>query len=374
MILALLAAASALASCGGGGNGIIYTGPNCTGCEFFFATTTSGQIVSAQWTGQNAASAGFTSVKLTPGPADSHGMAASFAVPTYVYVSDPVANAVRVYSVSRADGSISPAPFGPYPLTGATGTPMQMVTYRLGSTYLYVASTGGMISAFTVNDDGTLTPVTGSPFAAGAGASNLCLAYRNNSIFLYADGGGGSAGISAFALNTATGVLTPITGSPFPAPAAPAGLLCGQNALYAALPSAGAVAEYAIAANGALSALPGSPVAAGAGVTSLAFADNFVYAENTSSATVSGYSADKTTGALSPVPGSPFAAPGAAGPLFADSGGLGFNGLLVPQASGFLALLANSATGALTAVPGSPFTLGATPIAAADTFNPQSGP
>src|SRR5574340_767560 len=75
------------------------------------------------------------------------------------------------------------------------------------------------ISVFSVDANGVLSEVTGSPFATG-GVGNGSGLYSPNRIivtnnFLFASNSA-SNNVSAFAINTGTGVLTGVVGSPFP--------------------------------------------------------------------------------------------------------------------------------------------------------------
>jgi 6-phosphogluconolactonase (cycloisomerase 2 family) len=79
---------------------------------------------------------------------------------------------------------------------------------------VYVANANSAdVSAYTIDADGSLAAVPGSPFAAGAGPSSVTvdpsgkLAYVANNI---------SSNVSAYCIN-ANGSLTPIPGSPFAA-------------------------------------------------------------------------------------------------------------------------------------------------------------
>jgi hypothetical protein len=324
---------------------------------FVFSTTTSGEVAAARWTGGRELS----SPKLIPGPANSDGIAAEWQPgASFLYVADPAANAIRVYRINLPDGNLSPAGVGPYPLTGALGAPQQIIIFEND---LYVASSGGSISAYFINPGGALSSVSGSPFTAGAGASNLCAqgsSLMGDTAYIFvADTDDPNGGISAYTINP-NGGLTPVPGSPFPTVATgePEGLLCAGKTLYVALHNAAAVGAYAIAADGSLTALAGAPITAAAGVSSLEEFGGYFYAENSTAGSVSAYSSDPESGGLTPIAGSPFPAAGATGELL-----MATDTLLVPQASAFLGLQADSASGALRLLTGSPFLIGATPVA-----------
>jgi 6-phosphogluconolactonase (cycloisomerase 2 family) len=79
--------------------------------------------------------------------------------------------------------------------------------------------TANSVSAFSVDTNGSLSPISGSPFATG-GAGHGSGLYSANRIvvvkdFLYASNAG-SNDVSGFTIDPGTGVLTLVSGSPFP--------------------------------------------------------------------------------------------------------------------------------------------------------------
>jgi 6-phosphogluconolactonase len=125
------------------------------------------------------------------------------------------AGGISVFSLDAATGS----------LTLVTGSPFQVrddpsgVAGDATGRYVYVANTAdATISAFTLDSaPGGLTPVSGSPFPSSGNGS------INGPLGITADGAGkfmyvcnASNDVSAFSINSATGALTPIGGSPFP--------------------------------------------------------------------------------------------------------------------------------------------------------------
>jgi hypothetical protein len=210
----------------------------CLACpeeQAVYATSNSGQVLTFPFPlGTQLGTA--TS---TAGPANSTGILVSGGI---VYVSDPGNSAIRAYSINNQEPILSPASFGPFAV-GASPGPMAL----FGQT-LYVASSAGEIFAFTVNSDGSLTSLAGSPFAAGMGLSHLAVANFTNANFLYAansDDPNGS--ISGFTINS-DGSLTPVVGSPFQTVpnGGPEGLNVSEgNVLYLALKNTNAVAGSA---------------------------------------------------------------------------------------------------------------------------------
>jgi 6-phosphogluconolactonase len=87
--------------------------------------------------------------------------------------------------------------------------------------FLYVADSGAAkVSAFSVNlQNGNLTAVAGSPFAAETGPSAVTTDPSGK--FLYV-ANKTTGNVSAYTINSSTGGLTVVAGSPFSAGTSPA--------------------------------------------------------------------------------------------------------------------------------------------------------
>jgi 6-phosphogluconolactonase len=226
----------------------------------------------------------------------------------------------------------------------------------LRAQFAYVANQNGTVSAYSIGSNGSLTPVPGSPFAAGAGAISVAvdptgeLAYVANF---------GDNSVSAYSIGS-NGALTPVIGSPFAAGRGPNFVAVDPTGgfAYVANINGNNVSAYSIGSNGSLTPVPGSPFAAGPNPGSLVVdpTGKFIYVTNADN-TVSAYSIG-SNGALMPVPGSPFAASGFVFSVAVDPTGkfvyVGtFVGNVLAYSIGF--------NGALTPVPGSPFAAGPAP-------------
>src|ERR1700730_18243204 len=178
--------------------------------------------------------------------------------------------------------------------------------------FAYVANQGSNdVSAYTINaTTGALTPVTGSPFAAGVQAFSVTVS--PNGQFAYV-ANFLSSNISAYTINATTGALTSVTGSPFAAGSSPISVTVSPNGQFAYASNffSNDVSAYTInATTGALTSVTSSPFAAGLFPRSVTVSPNgqFAYVANENSNSVSAYTINATTGALTPVTGSPFAA------------------------------------------------------------------
>jgi 6-phosphogluconolactonase (cycloisomerase 2 family) len=269
------------------------------------------------------------------------------------------------------------------------------------------------VSAFRVNSNGSLALIPGSPFPAGGNgggsdvnAGKITTATRSRSSFLYA-GNNSDATVSAFRIDSTTGHLTPVAGSPFPAgtphpslnfslasspngrflfvtdevsmvvrvfsirhdgelveqPGSPfnvgalsEGLKVSPNGrfLVVGLKSINAVGVFAIDHNGDLTAVSGSPFPASGAATAVDIdcESELAFASNAGLHVIDSYHMDED-GRLTPVSGSPFPSGGTS---TINAFTLNDQHLFASNLfNGTVSSLAISENGSLQAVPGSPF-------------------
>lgn len=141
----------------------------------------------------------------------------------FLYAINPADPAEGIAAFSIADtGALTPLPSSPFPLPSGTGVLSLACPEVPVSNALYVGMHDtGAIAGFTIAADGSLSPMAGSPFAAGRGTSSLVV----QSGFLYAQNST-DATISGYSLDPGTGVPKALAGSPFPS-AATSGPLTG---------------------------------------------------------------------------------------------------------------------------------------------------
>lgn len=270
----------------------------------------------------------------------------------FLYVANSGGGNVSAFSVNLSNGSLTAVTGSPF--AAKTG-PTTAATDPAGK-FLFVANkTSGDISAYTINGGtGALTVVSGSPFTAGT--SPVALQVDPSGKFLYV-ANSGSGNISAFTINSSNGALTNVSGSPFTAGTTPEGLSVTPSGkfVYVANGGSGNVSGYTLnASSGMLAAVSGSPFAAGTKPSAVAVdpSSKFVYVANSGSNNVSEFSLSATTGALKAISGSPVISGTAPASITVDSSGkFVFTGNTTSgDVSGFAL---SSSTGALTAlVPG----------------------
>jgi len=126
----------------------------------------------------------------------------------YLYVGPVGSNGIAAYGIGAADGTLTPISGSPF--VGGNG-PSTAAVDPYGK-YLYVAnSSSNDISAYAIDpDSGVLTPIDGSPFPTGSAPSSIAVEPLGHFVYV-----GDALGVSAYQIDALSGALTPISGSPF---------------------------------------------------------------------------------------------------------------------------------------------------------------
>lgn len=276
------------------------------------------------------------------------------------YATDQVAGQLLPYSIDQTSGALTQ-------MTGAevaAGSNPLDVHVDSSGRFAYVANYGSdNVSGYSIDPTtGHLTAMPGSPFTAGHLPNRLTIDVTGQFVYVANNDSAAAKGVSGFTIDSSTGALTPIAGSPYDTSnwAMDVAVDPATKFVFATIPHAWQVAVFSInAATGGLTAVPGSPFSTGAfpvGVV-VDLTGSFLYVANTDANNISGYAIDSTTGALRPLAGSPFPCPG--GPYFLNvspSGGVLIAGNDGNGTVGTYSI--DSQTGALTQVSGSPVSAG----------------
>jgi 6-phosphogluconolactonase len=240
------------------------------------------------------------------------------------------AGTVSVFSVDQASGALTPVSGSPF-ATDATGPTFgtqpaaRSVAFSPGGRLLAIANEDsdyeghgyGSVSVFAVNSTtGALTPVSGSPFAAGEARYSSVAFSPGGGLLAAATDNLNTGEVSVFSVNPTTGALTPVSGSPFATGFDPVSVAFSPRGGLLATGSNGfptSVSVFSVAqTSGALTAVSGSPFAAGDGpFYSVAFSPGGGLLATAGEAPAGGpglsvFSVDQASGALTQVPGSPF--------------------------------------------------------------------
>ena len=225
----------------------------------------------------------------------------------------------------------------------------------VGSQFLYI-SVGAQIFGYAINStSGLLSSLSGSPFNLPKGRSPQHLVGVAAGHFLYAADLAG--GIDAFQVDSSTGKLTPINGSPFGAAISyDVATDTAGKFLYATDHADGEVFAYMIGPNGALTDVQGSPFPLPGGKSGnpvgIVNTGSFLYVALTSLNEVAAFSINGGDGSLTAVPGMPIAAGDAPTSLAAAGKFLYVVNAKDADISGYSI---DSSSGALRTISGSPF-------------------
>jgi len=128
----------------------------------------------------------------------------------FLYAASPAFNVVAGFTINNTTGGLPPLA-GPF----RTGLSPEQVVVAPSGMFLYVTNQlSDDISGFTIDSStGALTPISGSPFAA-LGSQPIALAVHPTGKFLFV-ALSNSNSVAAFSIDSVTGALTKVTGAPF---------------------------------------------------------------------------------------------------------------------------------------------------------------
>lgn len=207
-----------------------------------------------------------------------------------------------------ADGSLTPIPGSPFPAPNCRPAAM---TIPPNGKFLYVVNDYGYMWAYSIDQNsGVLTALSGTPWNTGVSGNALIADATSKYLYVEQDTGAYSSNIVVYSINNTTGALTALQTIFAPGIGRPTGIGITPSGkfLYATGFDEGMVDGFTIdAATGLLTFIPGSPFPGGGGPGEGLAVDplgTYVFAGNRLG--VAMYTIDNTTGVLSEVAGSPF--------------------------------------------------------------------
>ena len=116
---------------------------------------------------------------------------------------------VEVYGINSANGQLTSAktPIS----TGGSGGPI--LVSADGRTLFVANSSQGTVAAFSVASNGTLTPLPGSPFTAGAQPQGMSLSPDGRFLYIAFQDNAGNSQVKGFQIDPAAGAFTPMAGA-----------------------------------------------------------------------------------------------------------------------------------------------------------------
>jgi 6-phosphogluconolactonase (cycloisomerase 2 family) len=310
-----------LAGCGGGNSSFGGTPPPPppAPAEILYATSYEGILKFSV----DSSTGALGSQSLSNFFAGTYGIAATPSA-SFLYASNADLGTITGFSISKS-GDLSEVSGSPFLFTTNSSfgvyPPVDNLAMHPSGKFLYAPNVSeNTVEGFAIDGaTGNLTALPRSPFPAGS--LPLQVAIVPSGAFLYTSNYGDNT-ISGFTIDSSSGSLTQIGGSPFPVPGEfPDGLIVHPSGkfLYAVVPLVGGVGmgENGVASftidqtSGALKPVQGSPVTFGTefpGPFSIAEdpSGKCLYVLGSSDGKIYEFSIDATTGGLTPLAGSPY--------------------------------------------------------------------
>ncbi len=387
-------------ACGGGNS------PPCTGCpppevNTFLVAVAEPSLQSSQLfvfpIDATTGALGSPSSIVGPEPPISSALVAGqdqatpFLYVMQLHLGQGLSSQVYGYAMDPKTGVLTEIASSPYnapdAITLSGGAGLNSFFY-VGSIAQFSEGIAPAVEAFSIGEDGSLSSsIPGSPFAAAPFSNEIAgagpwLAAALPYLYATETENDTSGGIAAFSIDTNTGVLTPLPGSPFSVPVSAPGKIIYDplGYVYVTLSTPppnmqSYIAGYAInASTGALTPVPGSPFSVGS-IAGLALdgSGKFLFTGVDQTQTIDEFQVDSANGTLTPLAGAK--AP-VLGPFLVFG-----NNLYAPTAStvttappggpAIAAFTIDENTGGLTPVSGSPFSVAAPVLAmtAAETIS-----
>ena len=282
----------------------------------------------------------------------------SLGVAGYVVMPDREFKTLSVHSIDSATGKLRPA--GLTFVSADMYTNPAMLAVHPNGKFIYTDAGFVGFYGYSLDSDGDLTPIPGSPFSA-PNCRPMAMTITPNGQFLYVLNDYGA--MWGFSIAQSTGVLTALAGVPWSTGVTGGALVADSASKYLYVEQdtgsySSNIVVNSISTTGALTSLqsiyaPGIGRPSGIGITP---SGKFLYATGFDNGAVDGFSIDSTTGMLTFIAGSPFTGSGYPGE------GLAIDPLgkyvYAGNRAGIAMYTINSTTGVLTEVAGSPFLTG----------------
>lgn len=245
----------------------------------------------------------------TPGFVPGEGI----APPRFAYVANYGTGNVSGFTVNPTSGVLTPIAGAGSPW--ATGTNPKSIAVDPAVKFAYVANNGSNnVSIFSIGSTGALTNIgSASPVAAGSQPSAVAVDPLGRYVYV-ANGNAAASTISAYTMDSSTGQLTPIAGSPFSATGiSPASIAIDPTGKFVYVANfgsntlPGSISIYSID-TGTTGGVPGALIAQGTITTTVdsptsivvtaSAAGTFAYVANFGNDSVTSYSVNPSNGAL----------------------------------------------------------------------------
>ncbi|MEQ0777839.1 beta-propeller fold lactonase family protein [Paraburkholderia tropica] len=246
-------------------------------------------------------------------------------------------------------------------ITGAISNVSVQCTTNSRPLYVYLPEyNNSRVLGYTIDTvTGSVASIPGSPFPAGAQDRWITVDASGTYAFVSNQS---SNSVSVYSIDHSTGNLTQISGSPYAVGNTPNSVTVNPAGTLVFVPNANSntVSVFNVSrSTGALTAVPGSPFATDAIPTKVAInpAGTFAYVANQNGTSISVFSINQTTGSLTEVSGSPFSN-GGFQPMGITTDPSGTHVYATNAQGNVTGFSIDQTTGVLTSIAGSPFPMG----------------
>jgi YVTN family beta-propeller protein len=252
----------------------------------------------------DTASGGLTAVGTPTSTSGKPSAVASDLTGSYLYAANDTTDNVSVFSINSASGALAEIAGSPFGIeSNPTGPEFGPISISLDPSgrFAYVANASDTLSAYSVDSStGALSLLAGSPYTTGDNPSSVTVDPTGQ--FLY-NANLNSDNVSAFSINAVTGALSSI--GTFTTGDAPNSIVVDPSGRYVYVANnslfSNSISAFAIdPLTGALSEVAGSPFSALSGPIAVS-ADplgEYIYVANRSLQKVTPYAITQSTGAL----------------------------------------------------------------------------
>jgi len=216
----------------------------------------------------------------------------------WLFGLDGIQQLLDVYAINTSTGALAVVGNAQYPVTTGAWVPRMVRVSPNGALVFAALGTAGD-AVFTFNSTTGVTAWSGQSLTFNTPTSDNAVAIDSNSAYLYIARSGVGPGVAVYSIGTG-GKLTPVTGSPFAAGTQTYSVVLNKAGtdVYAANRGDSTISGYAIGAGGVLTPLAGSPYKSGLQVTALGIDSSGKYllaAANGGSPDLTMYGFDVTT-------------------------------------------------------------------------------
>lgn len=224
---------------------------------------------------------------------------------TFVFAANKGSDDISVYTIDQNTGALTPLGCS----EGQSCTTQTFFSTAAGpaalastGSFLFVANSGAaVLSTFSFDSSGNLTPTGGTTVAAGL--SPVVMDMDSTGKFLFV---AGSDSVASFSIGS-SGQLTP-NGAPVSAGTTPVGIRLHPTGkfLYTTNQGSNDISLFSVSSSGALSSGGTFPAGAAPSAVEIDASGKLLFVANRSANTISVFTVDTSSGKLQEVSGSPF--------------------------------------------------------------------